>query len=144
MARIGHVLTLCVLCGFAIERRTCVELPHPLCEFLEIFEILKDVVFESIFAKDANAVEIAFGEIFEAPLSSDREENSVTIEGSLSLPSLFESVRGRGQQMHRVNDFASTRFGVSQPCAGAPQIEAHETLGVGIVLKSTIIGQSLP
>lgn len=47
-----------------------------------------------------NAVQVAFGQVFECPITANSQQNLITVEGAFAQAAAFKLIGGRFQQAH--------------------------------------------
>ncbi len=113
-------------------------------ELLEVLVVLEHVVLEVVLLEDADAVQVALGQVLEGALPAEREQHLVAVEGALAEPARLEAVGRRLEQVHALHHGAPPGGLVAEPVAGAPQVESHEPLRIGLLPESSVLGETLP
>ncbi len=144
VALVGQVLSAREVGRFAKERGARLELAARQRETLEVLVVLEHVIPEVVLAEDADAVEVALGEILERALLAERQEHLVAVERSLALALRLEAVGGGLEQVHALDGRTPARAAIAEPMARAPEIEVNEPARIEVVAEPDVVREALP
>ncbi len=128
----------------AVHRRRGVELLALLGHPQEVLVVLQHVVLEVVLLEDADAVEVALGQVLERPgAPPDLQQDLVAVEGPLALAQRLELVRHLLEQ-----PLGRHQVGVAGLLplleAAVAQVEVDQRLDVGVAPEPLVTAGPLP
>jgi hypothetical protein len=141
---VGQAVAPAELRGLAQQGGRGVQLTALHGQLGKVFEVLEHVVLEVVGREDADAAQVALGQVLERALLSDVEQHLVAVERALALPDGLEPVGGRLDGLHAQHALAARGGVVFQLLTSAAQVEAHEAQDVEVLAQPGVLREPLP